>query len=77
MILRELKNHPHRVVDFALINDEHQPLEIVTDRKRTHDILPAEFSLGGRYSNGSFVIDVDSEGVPTQIREKPAEITIN
>lgn len=77
MILRELKSNSHRVIDFETIADEHSPLEILTDRKRVHDILPSEFSIGGRYSNGSFVVDVESEGVPTKIRQKPSEISIN
>lgn len=77
MILRELKSNSHRVIDFETIADEHSPLEILTDRKRVHDILPSEFSIGGRYSNGSFVVDVESEGVPTKIRQKPSEIFIN
>lgn len=77
MILRELKAQPHRVVDFVVIDHEDQPLEVLTNRERSHDILPKEYSVGGRYSNGSFVIDVDSEGIPEQIRVKPSELTVN
>ncbi|MFD1126188.1 DNA topoisomerase IV subunit A [Lentilactobacillus raoultii] len=77
MILRTLKHHSHEVVDFVVINNEDQPLEVMTDHQRVHDILPSEFSLGGRYSNGSFVIDVESEGTPAKIHQKPAELTIN
>ncbi|KRM44777.1 DNA topoisomerase IV subunit A [Lentilactobacillus parafarraginis] len=77
MILRELKHHSHRVVDFTVISSDERPLEVLTDRQRVHDIQPSEFSLGGRYSNGSFVVDIDTEGTPISIREKPAELTIN
>ncbi|GAF36718.1 topoisomerase IV subunit A [Lentilactobacillus farraginis DSM 18382 = JCM 14108] len=77
MILRELKQHSHRVVDFTVIGNDTQPLEVLTDHQRVHDILPNEFSLGGRYSNGSFVIDVDSEGTPVKLRQKPVELTIS
>lgn len=77
MILRELKQNSHRVVDFTVIDNEDTPLEVLTDHQRVHDILPNEFSLGGRYSNGSFVIDVESEGTPVKIRRKPTELTIN
>lgn len=77
MILRELKNNPHRIVDFTTIESEDQPLEVRTDHRRVHDILPSDYSLGGRYSNGSFVIDVDSEGTPVSIRPKFADLSID
>ncbi len=77
MILRELKNNPHRIVDFCRIENEDQPLEVRTDHRRVHDILPADYSLGGRYSNGSFVIDVDSEGTPVSIRPKFVGLSID
>ncbi len=77
MILRALKSHSHEIVDFTVIDDNNQPLEVLTSRERVHDILPNEFSLGGRYSNGSFVIDTDSEGIPAELRHKAVEPTID
>ncbi|WP_283678180.1 DNA topoisomerase IV subunit A [Lentilactobacillus sp. Marseille-Q4993] len=76
-ILRELKRDPHRIVDFAVLTADEQPLEVITSRRKFHDILPTDYSLGGRYSNGSFVIDVATEGTPEIIRNKPNEVIDN
>lgn len=76
-ILRELKREPHRIVDFTVLKSEDSPLEVITDRRKFHDIIPSDYSLGGRYSNGSFVVDVTTEGTPVIIRQKPEEISLN
>jgi Type IIA topoisomerase (DNA gyrase/topo II, topoisomerase IV), A subunit len=77
IVLRELKREPHRVVDFLVIPHDNPALEVITSRERTHDILPTEHPLSGRYSNGSFVVDTDVEGIPTQLRLKPTELVLN
>jgi len=77
LVLRELKRDPHRVVDFMTIPAGNPPLEIMTSRERTHDVLPTEHPLSGRYSNGSFVVDTDFEGVPVSLRVKPAELVLD
>nr|WP_172189718.1 DNA topoisomerase IV subunit A [Lentilactobacillus kribbianus] len=76
MVLRELKNDPHRIADFTLIEANDAPLIIYTDRSRIHDILPNEFNNSGRHSNGSFVIDIDAEGHPVAIKRKILELII-
>lgn len=77
IVLRELKREPHRVVDFLTIPAGNPALEVITSRERTHDILPTEHPLSGRYSNGSFVVDTDVEGTPTQLRLKPTELVLS
>jgi len=77
IVLRELKRDPHRVVDFMTIPAGNPPLEIMTSRERTHDVLPMEHPLSGRYSNGSFVVDTDVEGTPVSLRVKPAELVLD
>ncbi|AKP66088.1 DNA topoisomerase IV subunit A [Levilactobacillus koreensis] len=77
IVLRELKRDPHRVVDFMAIPAGNPPLEILTSRERTHDVLPTEHPLSGRYSNGSFVVDTDVEGLPTQLRVKPTALVLD
>nr|WP_125694293.1 DNA topoisomerase IV subunit A [Levilactobacillus tongjiangensis] len=76
VVLHELKREPHRVVDFMTIPAGNPALEILTDRERTHDVLPTEHPLSGRYSNGSFVVDTDVEGTPVQLRLKPTELVL-
>jgi len=77
IVLRELKRDPHRVVDFMTIPAGNPPLEIRTSRERTHDVLPMEHPLSGRYSNGSFVVDTDVEGTPVSLCVKPAELVLD
>ncbi|WP_341778299.1 DNA topoisomerase IV subunit A [Levilactobacillus sp. HBUAS70063] len=77
LVLRELKRDPHRVVDFMTIPAGNPPLEIMTSRERTHDVLPTEHPLSGRYSNGSFVVDTDVEGTPVSLRVKPTELVLD
>ncbi len=76
-ILHALKAKPHEVVDFIKLTDAEAPLEVITDRCKVHDILPAEHPLNNRYSNGSFVIDTESEGVPESLRQKPIILTLS
>nr|WP_281349178.1 DNA topoisomerase IV subunit A [Secundilactobacillus folii] len=76
-VLHALKTKPHEVVDFLQLEDESTPLEIITDRRRMHDILPAEQPLSNRYSNGSFIVDTESEGTPEMLRNKPVTLTLS
>ncbi|KRL75248.1 DNA topoisomerase IV subunit A [Secundilactobacillus paracollinoides] len=76
MVLHALKNNPHEVVDFLKLQDD-QAIEVITDHRRMHDILPAEHPLSTRYSNGSFVIDIEKEGTPEILRLKPTSLTLS
>jgi len=77
LVLHALKSQPHEVVDFIKLDDASSPLEVITDRRRLHDILPAEHPMNNRYSNGSFVIDTESEGIPEVLRSKPTILTLS
>ncbi|WP_261810874.1 DNA topoisomerase IV subunit A [Levilactobacillus humaensis] len=77
LVLHELKRDPHRVVDFMKIPAGNPPLEILTSRERTHDVMPTDHPLSGRYSNGSFVVDTDVEGTPLSLRLKPTELVLD
>lgn len=76
-VLHALKSKPHEVVDFVQLGDDSAALEVITDRRRLHDVLPAEHPLNNRYSNGSFVIDTESEGIPEILRKKPIILTLS
>ncbi|WP_338101096.1 DNA topoisomerase IV subunit A [Secundilactobacillus angelensis] len=77
LVLHALKSNPHEVVDFLRLGDKSSPLEVITDRRRLHDILPAEHPMNNRYSNGSFVNDTESEGIPEVLRNKPTILTLS
>ncbi|MFB9769479.1 DNA topoisomerase IV subunit A [Lactiplantibacillus modestisalitolerans] len=77
-VLRELKNHPHRIVDDILIAGQETgvALDVLTARGKHHSILSDDHPVSARYSNGSFVIDTDTEGVPVSIQIHPVPLTV-
>lgn len=71
LVLHRLKN-AHKVVDFlGLSPDFGGVLEIITDRSLTQDVQVSDHRLSGAKSNGSFVIDDESQGQPTRLLIKP------
>ncbi|GAB6092089.1 DNA topoisomerase IV subunit A [Furfurilactobacillus curtus] len=78
LCLRDLKAEPHEIVDFVSFPAKsQQPVEIITSHDIRHDILPMDHALNARYSNGSFVIDIDTEGLPVAIRMKALALTLS
>lgn len=76
-ILRELKSEPHEVVDFVVLDSLQRALTVTTSRGKTHDIIPGDHPNSQRYSNGSFVVDVDTEGVPVALEARLLEVVTN
>ena len=69
--MHRLKKNPHQVVAFVTHPaDFTGALEIITNRPAFQDVLVAEQRLGTTQSNGSFVVDTDTQGVPVTLREK-------
>ena len=66
LVLRELKNNPHRVAALTSYGQDHT-LIITTSSKRKIKLHTNEFPLGDRYSNGSFVVDTTSDGIPISL----------
>lgn len=66
LVLRELKTKPHRIAALAPYAQDHV-LHITTTSDRHVKIQTNEYPLGDRYSNGSFVIDTTTDGIPTSI----------
>ncbi|MBP1967944.1 topoisomerase-4 subunit A [Virgibacillus natechei] len=66
IMLRELKNKPHRIKGFFVINDN-DTLYFQTNNGKTHRIFPLELSFSERSSNGSFIIDTDSHGDVSEV----------
>lgn len=60
-ILRELKRNPHRVASAVIIS-ENDEIHIMTDHNEIITINPEDYPLSDRYSNGSFILDVESQG---------------
>ncbi|RKQ37584.1 DNA topoisomerase IV subunit A [Oceanobacillus halophilus] len=71
IMLRELKNKPHRIVGFHILY-ENESLEFLTENGEVHHIYPLELKASDRYSNGSFVIDSDTHGEVLEVwKETP------
>lgn len=71
LVLHKLKKNPHEIADFIGHAADYQgALEIITSRPVFQDVLVADHHLGTAKSNGTFVIDTDTQGVPVLIREK-------
>jgi len=66
VMLRELKTNPHKVAGILAVHDN----EIVyfkTDKDHFQSVNPADLRESDRYSNGSFVIDMDEKGQVKQV----------
>lgn len=61
VMLRELKNNPHRVVGLQLTQGQ-EILFLETENGTVQEINAGSFKASDRYSNGSFVIDQDEYG---------------
>lgn len=68
-ILRTLKTKPHKLVLLTVV-DSNTELEVKTDQENLVKIPVADHPLADQYSNGSFVLDVDSQGSPSEIVAK-------
>ncbi|WP_099158208.1 DNA topoisomerase IV subunit A [Virgibacillus ndiopensis] len=66
LMLRELKNKPHRIIGFFVVN-ENDTICFKTGKGEWHSIFPLELSTSDRYSNGSFVIDSDNQGEVVEV----------
>lgn len=66
-ILRELKRNPHRIVAGMVVAAGKQ-LEVVTTTGQVLPVDPAAFPVGDRYSNGSFILDPQIDGIPQRLR---------
>lgn len=60
-ILKELKKEPHRIVAGGLLTLENT-LYVQTADFTVHELAGAAIRLSDRYTNGSFVIDIEKHG---------------
>lgn len=70
LMLRELKKNPHRLIDVHLVGRDDE-LILKTNRQETKTLQPMDLKANDRYSNGSFVIDTDEQGIVEEAWEKP------
>ncbi len=65
LVLRRLKSHPHEIADFLAYDPDYQgAFETITNRPVFQDIMATDHHLSSIKSNGTFVIDTDTQGEP-------------
>lgn len=75
LVLRRLKSHPHEIADFLAYNSNYAgAFEIITDRPVFQDVMATDHHLGSIKSNGTFVIDTDTQGEPIKLQLKQTNI---
>ena len=75
LVIHRIKNHPHKIVDFLAYDpNNHDVLEIITDRPAFQDVAVDDHHLGTAKSNGTFVVDTDTQGTPVKLKRKQVNI---
>lgn len=69
LVLRELKNNPHRVA-FLLDGNKDHNYTIETEKGKSIHLASSNYQVSDRYSNGSFILDEVADGTPIDIHEK-------
>ncbi|MCR2822885.1 DNA topoisomerase IV subunit A [Lederbergia panacisoli] len=61
ILLRELKNNPHRIIGMKSVSN-HDELTLITEKGQEEVINCGNIRFNDRYSNGSFIMDVAKSG---------------
>ncbi|WP_173916395.1 DNA topoisomerase IV subunit A [Halobacillus sp. Marseille-Q1614] len=61
IMLRELKKNPHRIIDLHMVTNKDEVV-LKTTKDELTTVHPMDFKASDRYSNGSYVLDVDQSG---------------
>ncbi|MGX7394384.1 DNA topoisomerase IV subunit A [Carnobacterium mobile] len=69
LVLRELKNNPHRVA-FLLDGNKDHEYTIETEKGKSIHLASSNYQMSDRYSNGSFILDEVADGTPIDVHEK-------
>lgn len=64
LLLRELKSNPHRANLVIKVEDNEESITLLTSEGVEVTFQPKDYSVSDRYSNGSFILDEESDGQP-------------
>ncbi|MFG6148792.1 DNA topoisomerase IV subunit A [Halobacillus sp. B23F22_1] len=70
IMLRELKKNPHQVVDVQAVSNQ-DTLVVKTVKDKLLTVQPMDFKANDRYSNGSYVLDIEQSGEVTETWIEP------
>jgi topoisomerase IV subunit A len=62
IMLRELKSNPHRIVKIVPVQEQQDVVLVRTANNVIESIVPINLRPNDRYSNGSFILDIDDAG---------------
>ncbi|SDH50574.1 DNA topoisomerase IV subunit A [Alteribacillus bidgolensis] len=62
VMLRELKSKPHHIVGLEIVDETEDSIQILTENGEVTAEFPDQLRKSDRYSNGSFVIDTETNG---------------
>lgn len=68
LVLRELKSNPHRMRLLIEVQEADEPLSILTDENKIFTFNPKNYNISDRYSNGSFILEEETDGHPIDYR---------
>ncbi|WP_257351598.1 DNA topoisomerase IV subunit A [Pseudalkalibacillus decolorationis] len=72
VMLRELKSNPHRIVGVLSAN-ENELIMMQAEKGKSEVIDPTQLRPADRYNNGSFIIDVATEGQVIKVWKEEKE----
>ncbi|WP_163103212.1 DNA topoisomerase IV subunit A [Peribacillus alkalitolerans] len=61
LMLRELKNNPHRIAGVEIV-DQTDVITVMTEKGQSTELPMTELKFSDRYSNGSFIFDESESG---------------
>lgn len=64
LVLRELKSNPHRVALLIEVESSDDEISILTNQNKTFVFKANDYSVSDRYSNGSFILEEETDGQP-------------
>ncbi|KRL93044.1 DNA topoisomerase IV, A subunit [Limosilactobacillus equigenerosi DSM 18793 = JCM 14505] len=71
LVLHKIKTNPHQIADFIGHPASFTgTLEVITNRPMFQDVQVSDHHIGTAKSNGTFVVDVDTQGTPVKLHFK-------
>lgn len=74
--LRELKSNAHKIQLIEIV-DSNDILTVITNSNNQFTINVSDHSSTDRYSNGTFILDVESDGMPNRFDIQAKELNDN
>lgn len=71
LTLRELKKNPHRICAVVYV-EEGEGILITTEKGVQEELREDQYRLADRFSNGSYAVDVDTDGEIIHVQKVPA-----